>query len=66
MTAAELLKAMADLELNQTELAARLDISDRQMRRYVAEVVAIPRSVEYAIEYIKILERRRRPRRSSS
>lgn len=64
MTAADLLKAMAELELNQTELAARLDISDRQMRRYVAEDVAIPRSIEYAIAYIKILERRRRPRRS--
>lgn len=54
MTAAELKRALDALELSQTALAARLDISARTMRRYVAGAAAIPRVVHYAISFLHL------------
>lgn len=57
MTAAELKQAIAELGTTQTDLAARLDVSDRTMRRYAAGAAAIPTVVYLAIEFLRSLRR---------
>lgn len=58
MTIQELQRAIVDLNLTQTSLAAALDISDRTMRRYAAGDAPIPRVVELAIWYLLDQHRR--------
>jgi transcriptional regulator with XRE-family HTH domain len=52
MTREELERAIASLGLTQSSLAARLDLSPRTLRRYVAGTAPIPRVVEIAIEHL--------------
>ena len=59
MTPQQLQRAIVDLNLTQTSLAAALDISDRTMRRYVAGTAPIPRVVELAINYLLSIHRGR-------
>jgi transcriptional regulator with XRE-family HTH domain len=59
MTAAALKLAIAELGMTQTELAGRLDIADRTMRRYAAGDAEIPVAVDLAINYLLSLHRGR-------
>lgn len=52
MTNNELARAMARLGLKQIELAKKLEIGERTMRRYVSGEAAIPRTFELAIFYL--------------
>lgn len=57
MNAEQLKRAIAELGTTQTDLAARLDISDRTMRRYAAGASPIPTVVDLAIEFLLSLKR---------
>lgn len=59
MNKQQLERAIVDLNLTQTSLAAALDISDRTMRRYVAGTAPIPRVVNMAIELLILKYRAR-------
>ena len=47
---------MRELGLNQTELARRLDVGDRTIRRYIAGD-PIPRVFSLAVEYLCSIKR---------
>lgn len=52
MTALQLKKLLARANLSQVGAARALDISDRNMRRYIAGELPVPRVVEYALLYL--------------
>ena len=52
MTAKQLKKLLQQSSLTQTAAARELGITDRQVRRYIAGDVKIPRAVEIAITFI--------------
>jgi predicted transcriptional regulator len=56
VTSEQLKKAMRELGLNQTELARRLDVGDRTIRRYIAGD-PIPRVFSLAVEYLCSIKR---------
>jgi hypothetical protein len=57
MTAYQLKLAMRELGLSQTELASRLDVGARTVRRYVAGAYPIPVVFELAVEYLVSMKR---------
>ena len=61
MTKEQLAGVLAALGVTQTELAKRLDISARTMRRYVAGDVPIPHVVGLALDYLHFLGMRPAP-----
>jgi hypothetical protein len=52
MTALQLKKLLARAALSQVGAARALDISDRNMRRYIAGELPIPRVVKYALLHL--------------
>ncbi len=52
MTPKQLKSAIAAIGYSQREMAAKLDIDERTMRRYIAGDLPIPRVVALAIELI--------------
>jgi transcriptional regulator with XRE-family HTH domain len=52
MTADDLRSAIERLGISQQELARRLDLDPRTVRRYVLGEIAIPRTVEYATRFL--------------
>jgi transcriptional regulator with XRE-family HTH domain len=52
MSDRELLRILGRMEISQLELARRLDIDPRTVRRYVSGERPIPRPVEYAVRWL--------------
>lgn len=52
MTAAQLQKLLDQSGLSQRGAAKELDISERNMRRYIAGDLPVPRVVEYALRWL--------------
>lgn len=52
MTGPQLQRLLDRIELSQSAAARALEISDRQMRRLVAESTEIPRLYEFAVRYL--------------
>lgn len=52
MSDRELLRILARMDISQQELARRLDIDPRTVRRYVSGERPIPRPVEYAVRWL--------------
>lgn len=52
MTGGQLQKLLDQSGLSQRGAAKELDISERNMRRYIADELPIPRVVEYALRWV--------------
>lgn len=52
MTPNQLRKLLNSAGLSQSEAARQIDITDRNMRRYIAGDLPIPRTVEFALLYV--------------
>ena len=62
MTGGQLQKLLDSAGLSQRGAARELQISERQMRRYVAGVAEVPRVIEYALRWLIQLQEGRHER----
>src|ERR1039458_7761105 len=58
MTPNQIRTLLEDADLTQEEAASLIDVTGRQMRRYVSGETAVPRTVMYALLYV-IAQRRK-------
>jgi hypothetical protein len=62
MTPTELQRLLTNNKLSQVDVAKELDMSDRNIRRYISGELTVPKTVEYALRWI-VSQRQNTPRK---